>query len=61
MLSAELFERTESRWARLTNRHYPVSIQDALEGEGWIQSVKDLLRMSTFDEVVDLRDDETPA
>ena len=41
-LVAELYERQGSKWTRLTCRTGPVNAEDALQGEGWTQAVKDL-------------------
>lgn len=42
MLVVELYERCDGRWARLTNRSYPVTLEEALAGEGYLQAVKEL-------------------
>lgn len=41
-LVVELYERRDSQWARLTSRQYPVSLDDALAGEGYTQAVQEL-------------------
>jgi hypothetical protein len=42
MLVSELYERREAQWTRLTNRSYPVGLDDALAGEGYLQAVAEL-------------------
>lgn len=42
-LVAELYELRGAKWTRLTCRTGPATLEEALQGEGWIQGVRYLM------------------